>query len=105
MLRAAYAAGRLGRPELDERTVTALSASTRGQMRDLTEDVRALPAGSQPAASGPLGLVRGRASGERGHVPGGLVSALADGRAAVKAWPAAFLVPPAILFLERRWRM
>jgi hypothetical protein len=40
MLCEAFAAGRLSREEFDERTVAALSASTWGELRDLTADLR-----------------------------------------------------------------
>jgi Domain of unknown function (DUF1707) len=51
MLREAYAAGRLSREEFDERIVAALSASTWGELRDITADLDSPPPhASLPAA-------------------------------------------------------
>ena len=41
LLREAYAAGRLSREELDERAAAAYSATTWGELRDLTADLPA----------------------------------------------------------------
>jgi Domain of unknown function (DUF1707) len=48
ILREAYAAGRLNREELDERSLTAYAARTWGELDDLTADVPAPPPGGSP---------------------------------------------------------
>jgi Domain of unknown function (DUF1707) len=57
LLSEAYAVGRLSREELDERAAAAYSAKTWGELRDLTADLLAPPAGigfpSDTAASQP----------------------------------------------------
>jgi Domain of unknown function (DUF1707) len=49
ILRDAYAAGRLNREELDERSLTAYAARTWGELDDVTADVPAPPPGESPS--------------------------------------------------------
>ena len=58
LLREAYAVGRLSREELDDRAAAAYSATTRGDLRDLTADLPA-PVARTGLPSG-IGVLRRR---------------------------------------------
>ena len=63
LLREAYVAGRLSREELDERAAAVYSATTRGELRDLTADLPPAP----PRAGLPSDIVASRPP--RGRAP------------------------------------
>jgi DUF1707 SHOCT-like domain len=51
MLRDAYADGQLGREEFDIRSTAALTATTGGELHDLTVDLQAVLPGSPPSTA------------------------------------------------------
>jgi Domain of unknown function (DUF1707) len=106
VLSEAYAVGRLGRHELDERTLAAFSARTWGELRDLTADLPAATAG----AGLPTGIVASRGTPRRdswrfiGQMSWIFVLVLAAGLAALvipaEVWLAAVLVPLELLLVH-----
>jgi hypothetical protein len=85
LLREAYVAGRLSREELDERAAAVYSATTRGELRDLTADLPPAP----PRAGLPSDIVasrRGPRSAEQ-RLIGQLIWTLVLPLAAGLAWP------------------
>jgi hypothetical protein len=67
LLREAYVEGRLSRDELDERAAAVYSATTRGELRDLTADLP-LPAARTGLPSDIVAARRGPRSAERNLV-------------------------------------
>jgi hypothetical protein len=85
LLRQAYIEGRLSREELDERAAAVYSATTRGDLRDLTADLPPAP----PRTGLPSDIVasrRGPRSAER-RLGGQLIWTVVLPLAAGLAWP------------------
>ena len=103
LLSEAYAVGRLSREELDERAIAAYSATTCGELRDLTADLpRAATRTARPSAGvasrrAPRGTQRGLPGQMRwiyavmfGACLGGIIAPLAP-------WVTIVLMPIAVL--------
>jgi hypothetical protein len=103
LLREAYVEGRLSREELDERAAAAYSATTRGELRDLTADLP-LPSARTDLPSDIVASRRGPRSANRGMIGQliwGFVLPLGAGLAGsfgpVGVWVAALLTFTALL--------
>jgi hypothetical protein len=105
LLREAYVAGRLSREELDERAAAVYSATTWGELRDLTADLP-LPAARTCLPSDIVASRRGPRSANRGMIGQliwGFVLPLGAGLAGpfgpVGVWVAALLISIALLLV------
>jgi uncharacterized protein DUF1707 len=100
LLSEAYAVGRLGREELDDRATAAYSAKTRGELHDLTADLP-LPAARTGLPSGAVGVPRGADGRLTGQMRGILLLVLAAVLAGLvippAVWVAAVLIPAVLL--------
>jgi hypothetical protein len=103
LLREAYVAGRLSREELDERAAAVYSATTGGELRDLTADLP-LPAARTGLPSDIVASRRGPRSANRGMIGQliwGFVLPLGAGLAGsfgpVGVWVATLLLSIALL--------
>ena len=103
LLGEAYAEGRLSREELDDRATAAYSATTLGELRDLTADLP-LPAARIGLPSGTVAVRRMRRRADRplaGQVRGILLLMLAAGLAVLvispAVWMATVLIPITLL--------
>jgi Domain of unknown function (DUF1707) len=85
LLREAYVEGRLSRDELDERAATVYSATTWGELRDLTADLP-LPAARTGLPADIVASRRGPRSAER-RLVGQMIWTFVLPLAAGLAWP------------------